>query len=815
MKNKLLLIGLTLFSILAYGQISFDPARILIEPAQNPPSNAEIYLSDLNGDNAKDLIVVTTIGFGNITIYPNIQGDFTTTQPKLILENQSDYPSGISTMDIDNDGMTDILVCNRYDGKISWFRNLGNFIFSPITLLKSVANGPLISLTSDIDNDGLKDIIINLNSNDSVIWLKNNGNGSFLEPQVIYTDNSFTIKKILVKDLNNDGLPEVMIGDSNNNVYWQNNLGSEAFGVKTQLGTTAEGASFDFVDINNDNYPDYISTWNTTLIKQLNQSGTAFGATQNTTLSLSLGRISFRDIDQDGLTDLVGSTSTGISYLKRLGNGNFTTSLDLINITPITNFIIEDINNDNNPDFIISSYNASGNSKRLLCLTKNTDSYTERVISYYNSSIFGVKIDDLDNDGLNDIVTALRSVTWNKNIGNGEFTLQKNISSIYLPTDGTGSTYNIEIADIDNDNDKDVIACKGTSIEIYYNDGNGYFTLGNTLTLQSASYNIQVADLNGDNFKDIIMTFGGFAQPAQTPLAWIQNLTGTTFGNVVAIGTLANNYAPYYIVSTDIDNDGDNDIISYSYYYSKLHLHRNDGNGIFIISQIANSVSSARSMVVEDFDNDGDKDIFLAGWVHDAMYLVKNNNGTFASSVVLNSKKARDIKVVDINNDGLKDLIGIYADANSNNLYNVFYYVNNGIGFDSLVPLDGLILETASSNLNLGDLNNDNHVDIVDSYINAGKVQYRLNSSTLSIENPEIADNIFIYPIPFTDTVSWKIPYNLIISDVTVYDIDGRLVYSKKITNNSFIDLKLLKKGIYILNLKSGTNSYSRKIVKN
>ncbi len=185
MSGKLLqLLGFCLITIPAFCQISFENEKILINNHQMSSTNSEVLLADLNNDGAKDLIVTITSSSGRIGIYPNVQGDFTTTPLKVVFDDwntTAEYPSGVSAIDVDNDGLLDIVACNRYSNKINWFRNLGNFTFSLITPLIDIANGPNQITISDIDNDGLKDLVVNLATNtDLVVWLKNNGDGTFL-----------------------------------------------------------------------------------------------------------------------------------------------------------------------------------------------------------------------------------------------------------------------------------------------------------------------------------------------------------------------------------------------------------------------------------------------------------------------------------------------------------------------------------------------------------------------------------------------------------------------------------------------------------
>ncbi|MCZ8196702.1 MAG: FG-GAP-like repeat-containing protein [Flavobacterium sp.] len=809
-----------LFCNLAFSQINFESEKVILEQYQTPSLNSEIIIEDLNGDNQKDLISIS-LNLGLITLYQNSNGDFTFSIPTSILQNQSEYPSGVSVIDIDNDGLKDIITSNYFGNKINWFRNLGNFTFSPMAILMNITNGPNRSYICDVDYDGINDIVLNLNANDSVVWLRNNGNGTFMNPQIIYTTNAYNITKLVCRDLNNDNLPEVIIGDENSNVYWQKNLGNGVFGIKTQLANANSGISFEFEDINNDGFKDYLSTSGTSLLKKISAFGNSFGITQSNILSSSFSDIKFKDIDEDGLTDLVGLSSSGISYLKRFSDGTFGSYISLISVTPINCFIADDLNNDSKTDFIISSYDSdpNDNDNTLLSYINNSsNSYSETIISFYNSFTYKVKVADIDNDGKKDIISSLNAVVWNKNKGNGEFTSYKKISNYT----STLQTYDIEVVDVDNDNDLDVVAARKTVLEVHYNDGNGNFSLGYSLPLQYNSFNIEVVNINNDLLKDIVLTFGKTGPTGLIALAWIPNLTGTTFGSLTTIGLIGNYYTPYLIECQDMDNDNDIDIVSYSSVNGSFHLHQNNGSGIFTINAIS-AVSNLKCIKIEDFDNDGDKDIFggIKEINYTGIYLIKNNgmpSTSFESPLYIQNIKADDINFIDLNEDGFKDLIGVYTISGIPDISDLYYLINNnGISFENKISIDLQNTWNYFSLLAIDDLNDDNKKDIVVGYNGSTKyTSFYLNSSTLSIVNNIIPDELVIYPVPFTEKLNWEIPKdNSLYYDVNILDEFGKLIYCEKKISKTSIDLCFLSKGVYVIKLKSDSKEYSRKIIKN
>jgi hypothetical protein len=85
-----------------------------------------------------------------------------------------------------------------------------------------------------------------------------------------------------------------------------------------------------------------------------------------------------------------------------------------------------------------------------------------------------------------------------------------------------------------------------------------------------------------------------------------------------------------------------------------------------------------------------------------------------------------------------------------------------------------------------------------------------LDCSTAGVEDQNQLD-ISIFPNPTSDIVYIEGNYSQL--KVVVYDILGKQVMNKPITNN--IDVSQLEKGIYILQLSDGDRLTTQRIIKN
>lgn len=90
------------------------------------------------------------------------------------------------------------------------------------------------------------------------------------------------------------------------------------------------------------------------------------------------------------------------------------------------------------------------------------------------------------------------------------------------------------------------------------------------------------------------------------------------------------------------------------------------------------------------------------------------------------------------------------------------------------------------------------------------------NSSMSNINNHLLNELIEIAPNPATDLFtlfnnSYTFTQN---SNVTILDIQGKVLFSKELINNSAIDISSLAKGIYVLRITLGNESVIKKLIK-
>ena len=201
---------------------------------------------DLDGDGDLDLLGAATtdeganIGIGGIPVYVNTSTTISAT-PTFETASPIMIPTGfparyVACADLDNDGVLDVVATQDFQGgttgrnRVYYAKNTltgGNISFaSPPELVIPINDDGDIRVVGriavkDLDNDGKADIIA-INQDDNRVFVFRNtstGTGlSFATPpiEIQGTNNPDDLTWGLdVKDLNRDGLPEIIVGKHN------------------------------------------------------------------------------------------------------------------------------------------------------------------------------------------------------------------------------------------------------------------------------------------------------------------------------------------------------------------------------------------------------------------------------------------------------------------------------------------------------------------------------------------------------------------------------------------------------------------------
>lgn len=225
-----------------------------------------------------------------------------------------------------------------------------------------------------------------------------------------------------------------------------------------------------------------------------------------------------------------------------------------------------------------------------------------------------LRLADIDADGDLDVVLGRvgnsRLYTVHLNDGSGGFSSG---GPDFILDSGTGSTtFDMELADINNDGDLDLLlASQGSKngIEILLNKGDGsYVTHPLQGLISSQVSRFEVTDMNNDGYTDIVVAPRGTSQQGEV---YLNNGAGV-FPNmqVFGIAELATD-----IKLGDMNSDGHQDaVISYGGADDEYVYINNGSGGLSLWQSGINTNNAAVSLVLGDFDADDDLDVIFGNF---------------------------------------------------------------------------------------------------------------------------------------------------------------------------------------------------------
>jgi len=254
-------------------------------------------------------------------------------------------------------------------------------------------------------------------------------------------------------------------------------------------------------------------------------------------------------------------------YCSELGNG----------ISPLA---LGDVNNDNFPDIVVTD----GLSEEALLFLNNADgtgSFTLLPETLPTRAVIYIFIADVDGDQLTDIVfhEKFEGISWHKQLSDGTFDLVPIRLELFEAL--------VIIDDIDNNGSNDIITLNHpTGYDIYKNDGRGNFSYTNTLASDAPlAFKLFAVDIDNNNTIDIV-------EP-QTHLEesmariWINDGRG----NFTASSkfSIQNEFIfIHHMLSRDLNNDSYPDLaFLYSLVEPKTVIYLNDGLGNFNVASQA------------------------------------------------------------------------------------------------------------------------------------------------------------------------------------------------------------------------------------
>lgn len=344
-----------------------------------------------------------------------------------IITDFADGTRSIWVMDIDGDGIDDVISANKNGSSLTWFKHMdGQGNFGSQNMI-GFLNQTISCYVADLDGDDDMDVLGVSGPDNMVVWFENSGNGTFSSPNIL-TSNFNGAYEVTAADIDGDeDLDIIASADDIDTIGWFENLnGGGDFGPLRIIATTGNGGrSFRIGDIDGDSDLDVVAssggaaqlTW----FENIDGQGT-FAEPNNIELNgLAVTSIHLSDIDDDNDLDIIGGVFAEdkvVWYENLDGEGNFGASnLISSNSDAVRSVNSADLDMDNEIDVLSASV---GDLK--LAWYKNeggTGDFGMQQIIASNVGISCILVNDLDSDGDMDVLVALTdddTIAWYENL---------------------------------------------------------------------------------------------------------------------------------------------------------------------------------------------------------------------------------------------------------------------------------------------------------------------------------------------------------------------------------------------------------------
>jgi len=296
------------------------------------------------------------------------------------------------------------------------------------------------------------------------------------------------------------------------------------------------------------------------------------------------------------------------------------------------------------------------------------------------------------------------------------------LSAAFLPSASanhrTGSITAPELlvaGDFNQDGKMDLaVNCTGFDVvAILFGDGHGGFTLGGHFPVDTLSKGLQVGDVNRDGHLDLVnCTNWGYDENV---------LLGDGLGAFHRASPpteIDGDGEPVRLLLRAFNNDGKLDMAVTAPDDDKVVLYFGNGNGGFPGPDLeVLGVQQPFGMDAGDFNNDGNLDMAITGESMLAgqsvvSILLGDGAGGFRISTFPVNDLPSSVKVGDMNNDGILDLVVAGAQPGNTTGNFISTYLGNGRGVFALKQTTNLGTGNLKGDIAIGDFNEDGFLDV-------------------------------------------------------------------------------------------------------
>ena len=268
-----------------------------------------------------------------------------------------------------------------------------------------------ISAVGDVDGDGYADIVANLSDELGTIYFyRGNGDGTFLNPVGYSLSDTNNTTSVALADINGDGkLDIITTQDSGRVSVLLANSGSATFRAPTSFAIAAGGITptdLQIRDLNGDGVLDLVTadSGSNSISVLLGNSNGSFSSGRSYAIGASTTGIAIQDYNGDGIMDIAASTASGFSILMGNSNGSYLARTQYsAGVSP--DIVSYDFNGDGIQDLALGS-----DGDKIKIRLGNGDGTFKVSGSYYGglSDLASLLVNDFNGDGTMDLAFAVQ-----------------------------------------------------------------------------------------------------------------------------------------------------------------------------------------------------------------------------------------------------------------------------------------------------------------------------------------------------------------------------------------------------------------------
>lgn len=403
---------------------------------------------------------------------------------------------------------------------------------------------------------------------------------------------------------------------------------------------------------------------------------------------------------------------------------------------------------------------------------------------------------DINNDNQHDLIVTRKFSTNNLvsyYLNQGDFVFD---TEVVIAT-GNSQVTNIAVGDFNNDNWLDIVSIgdANNAVTLYLNN---QLTFSTQIldTFEFFESDISVADINNDNALDIVAVGG-------TTFKVFYN-DGLASFTSQAITTPIEDF--FDIDIHDIDNDGFEDVITGG---TNISVYKNNNGTLSYDTALSNQIPSTFNLFVrlEDLDGDGDVDLFSEDNNSSGVRWMQNDgDGNFSNLQIIDAtaNNVRQGVLRDFDGDNDIDII-ISKD------FNLYLYTNDGSGNFS-TPILIQDAETVINVVESGDMNNDGLDDIIWS----ANLSVQENISTLANDKFYKENTLLtVYPNPAKSMITLQTKTTLNNATLSIYNLLGQSIKTMHSLSGNKISVPInnISNGTYLLELVTENQVFTEKII--